>query len=48
MELPGSPKVGLGKDYPMLNVDDVVPQVKKANRTNYHNYSDKFSSDLKK
>ena len=35
MALPVSPnKVGLGNNCPMLNVYDVVPRVRKINRSN--------------
>ena len=34
MVLPIPPNVGLGYNYPMLNVYDTVPQVRKTNRTN--------------
>ena len=35
MVLPVFPKVGLGKNCPMLNVCDVVPRVRRINRSNY-------------
>ena len=37
MVLPVSPKVGLGYNCPMLNVYDVIPRVRRINRTNLRN-----------
>ena len=34
MALSVSPKVGLDNNCPMLNVNDVVPQVRRINRSN--------------
>ena len=34
MVLPVSPKVGLGNNCPLLNVYDVVPRVRRKNRSN--------------
>ena len=34
MVLPFFPKAGLGNNYPLLNVYDVVPQIRKINKTN--------------
>ena len=35
MVLPVTPKVGLGNNFPKLNVCDVVPRIRRINRTNY-------------
>ena len=34
MVLPVSPKVGVGYNFPMIKAYDVVPRVKRINRTN--------------